>query len=45
MTKELKRVDGEWDVYVGGEYVGSRKTRAEAEQLADEVVYRALGGK
>jgi hypothetical protein len=45
MSKEIKRVDGEYDVYVGGQYVGSCRTYAEAERLADETAYRMLGGR
>lgn len=44
-TKEIKRVGSEYDVFVDGEYVGSRKTRDAAQTLADETVYRLLGGK
>lgn len=42
MDKQIKRVDGEYDVYVAGEYVGSRRTYAEAERLADETAYRLM---
>lgn len=45
MTKQIKRVNGEYDVFVDGSYVGSRSTYAEAQKLADETAYRMLGGK
>lgn len=42
MDKRIERVDGEYDVYIAGEYVGSRRTYAEAEALANETAYRLL---
>lgn len=42
MDKQIKRVDGEYDVYVNNEYVGSRRTYQEAEALVNETAYRLL---
>lgn len=45
MSKEIRRIGKEFDVYVDGEYVGTRGSYSEAQKLADETAYRALGGK
>jgi hypothetical protein len=41
-TKDIRRTDGEFYVYVGGEFVGCRRTYFEAEELANETAYAIL---
>lgn len=42
IEKDIRRNGREWDVYVGGEFVGTRQFKFEAEALADEVAYTLL---
>lgn len=42
MEKKIVREAGEYDVFVNGQYIGSRRTYAEAENLGNETVYRML---
>lgn len=42
IVKDIRRCLGAWDVYVGGEYIGTRRWKIEAEALADEYAYELL---
>jgi hypothetical protein len=41
---EFQRVDREYNCYLDGEYVGSRRTRIEADQYLDRLVHDRLSG-
>ena len=40
--KQIEYVDGEYDMFFDGRYIGSRGTRHEAEQVLDEVAYSLI---
>lgn len=46
MTKQIKfnRSNKDFDMYLDGQYVGSRASHIEAEQALDEMAYEALKG-
>ncbi len=42
IVKDIRRVAGEWDVYIDGEYIGTRQFKFEAELLADSKAHETL---
>lgn len=41
----IKRYPTEYDCYLDGEYVGSKRTRIEADQYLDKLVFERLSGQ